>query len=107
MSSRASWGVLREPPGGLPTPYRNGIFDLLGVTVSWGPHQAHDQPLKLARQFVLEVCNEVLVEGEKGAGGPFAPQHLSVGPGSSGSLCGWQGHGPGSISAVTFPYWDL
>lgn len=76
VSSRASWGVLGGAPGGLPTPYRNGIFDLLGIAVSWGPHQAHDQPLKLARQFVLEVCNEVLVEREKGAGGPIAPQRL-------------------------------
>lgn len=70
----------------MPTPYRDGIFDLFGIAISWGPHQAHDQPLKLPRQLVLQVCNEVLVEGEKGAEGPFAPQHLRVGPGSGGSL---------------------
>jgi len=76
VNGRASQGILRGVLGGLPTPYRDGIFDLLGITVSWGPHQAHNQPLKLPRQLVLEVCDEVLVEGEKGAGEPFAPQHL-------------------------------
>lgn len=72
MSSRTGrgGGVLRGAPWGLPTSYPYSIFDLLGITVRWGPHKAHNQSLKLPRQLILEVCDEVLVEEEKGAGGP-------------------------------------
>lgn len=76
VSHGAGWAGLRGPLGGVPTPYRDGIFDLFGISISWGAHQAHNQPLKLPCQLILQVCNEVLVEGEKGAGGSPAPQHL-------------------------------
>lgn len=102
MSSQASWGVIGGAPGGLPTPYRDGIFNLLGITVSWGPHQAHNQPLKLPRQLILEVCNEVLAEGEKRGWGTLCSS-ASLSGSLRGNLRLQQGQWPGSISAVTFP----
>lgn len=75
------WGEPGASPKGsqkLLSPYRDGIFDLLGIAISWRPHQAYNQPLKLARQLVLEVCNKVLGEDkekEEGAEMPLAAQH--------------------------------
>lgn len=82
-------GDPQRGPGGPPCPYPDGIFNLLGITVGWGPHQADNQPLELARQLVLEVGDEVLEEedeedeeeedeDEEGAGTPLAPQQGSI-----------------------------
>lgn len=75
--------------GGLPTPYRDGIFDLFGVTVRRRPHQADDQPLELAGQLVLQVCNQVLAQEQKGAGNPLLHSISEWGQGATGPCMGW------------------
>ena len=43
--------------------YFDGIVDLFGVMLSWSPHQADDETLKLARQLIFQVIDQVLEEG--------------------------------------------
>lgn len=44
-------------------PYRDGVFNFLGITIGKWPHETHNQSFKLSRQLILQVSNEVLGRG--------------------------------------------
>ena len=45
--------------------YRDGVFNFFGIAIGRWPHETHNQSFKLPCQLILQVCNEVLVAGQR------------------------------------------